>query len=132
MNFKNNKDLNHIHNYQAYFYASKEGQMVAMFAFLKLSWIFRLKAVVVLNWKKVARQKQICVGSDYNFFVFWQLRLFFILKVSSFASLSWELIFGLKSTLQTKLYGHKTLFLCTVVCIKVRTASLLRFWKNHP
>ena len=35
--------------------------------------------------------------------------------------------------------GHKilrnlplTFVLCTVVCIKVRTASFPRFWKNHP
>ena len=87
-------------NNRVVFSAPKKGQMVAMFAFFKLSWIFRLKAVVVLNWKKVARQKQICVVSDYNFFVLWQLRLFFTFKVSSFAGLSWELIFGLKSKLQ--------------------------------
>ena len=68
--------------------APKKGQKVAMFAFFKLSWIFRLKAMVVLNLKNVARQKQICVVSDYKFFVLWQLRLFFSLKVSSFAGLS--------------------------------------------
>ena len=52
--------------------------------FFKLSLSFRMKAVVALKWKNVARQKQICRVSDYKVFVLWQLRLNLINTLSQF------------------------------------------------
>ena len=52
----------------------KKGQMVAMFAFLKLRWILIQQAVSVLNWKNVSRPKSEDNSCQANF-VFCQLRV---------------------------------------------------------